>query len=160
MDVNLLSRPDDFMAAFLCVYHLKSIHSSARRKISQNKCAIPWLSTKPINFHSKKPCLSAKTVNCSNSKPVTLWFLDIMIIYTSCFKFEQILWGHLLTDAKTRWQCSWNIPFFIRHSFIRNLYWDSQMAKKLSVLKPQRLQKNFKFFFYFLITTLKIQNSF
>ena len=30
--------------------------------------------------------------------------------------------------------------FFIRNSFIRNLYWDGQIAKKLSVLKPQRLR--------------------
>ena len=37
--------------------------------------------------------------------------------------------------------------FFIRNSFIRNLYWGGQIAKKLSVLKPQRL-KNF-FFFHF-----------
>ena len=29
--------------------------------------------------------------------------------------------------------------FFIRNSFLRNLYWDGQIAKKLSVLKPQRL---------------------
>ena len=38
--------------------------------------------------------------------------------------------------------------FFIRNSFIRNLYWGGQIAKKLSVLKPQRL-KNFQFFFHF-----------
>ena len=29
---------------------------------------------------------------------------------------------------------------FIRNSFIRNLYWESQMAKELSVLKPRRLR--------------------
>ena len=38
--------------------------------------------------------------------------------------------------------------FFIRNSFIRNLYLDGQIAKKLSVLKPQRL-RNFYFFFHF-----------
>ena len=38
--------------------------------------------------------------------------------------------------------------FFIRNSFIRNLYWDGQIAKKLSVLMPQRL-KNLQFFFSF-----------
>ena len=32
--------------------------------------------------------------------------------------------------------------------FIRNFYWDSQIAKKLSVLKPQKL-RNFYFFFHF-----------
>ena len=30
--------------------------------------------------------------------------------------------------------------FFISNSLMRNLYWDSQMAKKLSVLKPQKLR--------------------
>ena len=30
--------------------------------------------------------------------------------------------------------------FFIRNSFIRNLCWDGQIAKKLSVFKPQRLR--------------------
>ena len=38
--------------------------------------------------------------------------------------------------------------FFIRNSFIRNLYWDGQIAKKLSVLRPQGL-RNFCFFFHF-----------
>ena len=40
------------------------------------------------------------------------------------------------------------IHFFIRNSFLRNLYWDSQTAKKLSVLKPQRL-RNSQFFHSF-----------
>ena len=30
--------------------------------------------------------------------------------------------------------------FFVRNSFLKNLYWDSQITKKLSVLKPQRLR--------------------
>ena len=30
--------------------------------------------------------------------------------------------------------------FFIRNSFIRNLYWDGQIAEKPSVLKSQRLR--------------------
>ena len=30
--------------------------------------------------------------------------------------------------------------FSIRNSFVRNLYWDGQIAKKLSVLKPQMLR--------------------
>ena len=29
--------------------------------------------------------------------------------------------------------------FFTRNSLLRNLYWDNQIAKKLSVFKPQRL---------------------
>ena len=36
--------------------------------------------------------------------------------------------------------------FFIRNSLIRNLYWDGQIDKKHSVLKPQRLRN---FFFHF-----------
>ena len=39
--------------------------------------------------------------------------------------------------------------FFIRNSFIRNLYWDGQIAKKLSVLKLQRLRNLQSFFFFF-----------
>ena len=56
-------------------------------------------------------------------------------------------------DATWRY-CStsnWSIIytlFFIRNSFVRNLYWDGQIAKKLSVLKPQRL-RNFYFFLFF-----------
>ena len=38
--------------------------------------------------------------------------------------------------------------FFIRNPFIRNLYWDGQIAKKLSVFKPQRL-RNFLLLFHF-----------
>ena len=38
--------------------------------------------------------------------------------------------------------------FLIRNSFIRNLYWDGQSAKKLSVLKSQRL-RNLYFVFSF-----------
>ena len=48
-----------------------------------------------------------------------------------------------------------HIFFLIRNSFIRNLYWDSQIAKKLSVLKPQRL-RNLCFSYHFLIIILKI----
>ena len=40
------------------------------------------------------------------------------------------------------------IHFFVRNSFIRHLYWDDKIAKKLSVLKPQRL-RNLEFFFSF-----------
>ena len=38
--------------------------------------------------------------------------------------------------------------FFQRNCFIRNLYWDSQMAKKLPVLKPCRI-RNLDFFLSF-----------
>ena len=38
--------------------------------------------------------------------------------------------------------------FLIRNAIIRNLYWDSQMAKKCSVLKSRRL-RNLKFFLSF-----------
>ena len=54
-------------------------------------------------------------------------------------------------------------PFLIRNSFIRNLYWNGQIAKKLSVLKPQRLRNFyffalfFFFFFIFSIIILKTQ---
>ena len=40
--------------------------------------------------------------------------------------------------------------FFMRNSFIRNLSWDSQMTKKLSVLKLRRLRK-LQFFLSFLV---------
>ena len=30
--------------------------------------------------------------------------------------------------------------FLMRNSFVRNLHWDSEIAKKLSDLKPQRLR--------------------
>ena len=46
------------------------------------------------------------------------------------------------------------IHFFVRNSFIRHLYWDNPIAKKLSVLKPLR---NLESFFYFLIIILRIQ---
>ena len=36
----------------------------------------------------------------------------------------------------------------LRISFIRNSYWDSQMAKKFSVLKPRRNLKFFPSFSY------------
>ena len=42
------------------------------------------------------------------------------------------------------------IHFFVRNSFIRHLYWDDQIAKKLSVLKTQRLRNLESFFFIFL----------
>ena len=40
------------------------------------------------------------------------------------------------------------IHFFVRNSLIRHLCWDDQIAKKLSVLKPQRL-KILQYFFLF-----------
>ena len=42
--------------------------------------------------------------------------------------------GHTLIFADVH-------TFLMRNSFIRNLYWDGQIAKKLSVLKPQRLSQ-------------------
>ena len=43
--------------------------------------------------------------------------------------------------------------FFISNSFMRNLYWDSQMSKKLLVLKPQRL-RNLCFLLFFLFFSI------
>ena len=39
--------------------------------------------------------------------------------------------------------------YLIRDLFVRNLYWDVQIAKKPSVLKPQRLRETCNFFFHF-----------
>ena len=39
--------------------------------------------------------------------------------------------------------------FFIRNSFITNLYWEGQIAKKLSLLKPQSLRNSSFSFFHF-----------
>ena len=48
--------------------------------------------------------------------------------------------------------------FFIRNSFVRNLYWGGQIAKKLSVVMPPRLRNFcFCFFFIFNIIILKTQ---
>ena len=46
----------------------------------------------------------------------------------------------------------------IKNHFIRNLYWDSQMAKRLSVLKPQSFKETF--FFHFLVMILKTITNF
>ena len=37
--------------------------------------------------------------------------------------------------------------FFVRNSVIRNLYWDGQITKKLSVLKSQRLRNLYVYIF-------------
>ena len=60
-------------------------------------------------------------------------------------------------------QIFWNLDFakyalfLIRNSYIRNFYWDGQIAKKLSVLKPQRLRNFLIFFGHFFIVILKIR---
>ena len=42
-------------------------------------------------------------------------------------------------------------PFFVRNAFIRNLYWDREITKKLSALKPWRLGNLYKFYFILLL---------
>ena len=49
----------------------------------------------------------------------------------SCPSIKLIHWGAPERDVQT---------FFVTNSFIENLYFDSQMAKKLSELKPRKLR--------------------
>ena len=70
-------------------------------------------------------------------------------LFNACFKFRFVHVQPCILKKNTLFfiQCSVMTHstfaytlFFIRNSFIRNLYWDGQIAKKLSALKPQKLR--------------------
>ena len=75
---------------------------------------------------------------------------------TSCLNLDKFAIINYISDCD--WHCSHKLHtvfFSIGNSFIRNLQWDSQMAKKLLVLKSQKLRN--LHLFHFLITILNKQ---